>query len=1217
VNKRHYIWCLAILGLIGFCFYLQKSPQVFPTASIEIKLSKAEISKSSEQWASRLGYHETKPIESTTFAYDDDGKTFLEYELGSTEANALMKQTIPIWYWTTRFCKPLKQEEFSCWISPDGRLAAFDHGLENDRELPKSTHQAAQKMAETFLSDDAKTSLDGYKLIEQATIAQPHRTDHNFTWEDTRQEWHGAKLRTHVYVSGNMVTSYNHYLHVPDIWTRKFSKLRSYNDALADAASIFYVALNTGSFFIFIWAFANSFIRWRFALFVATFYAAITALEAVNGLPSQMHSYDTSMPFAGFKLSLVMATITSALHTFVQIFVLTAAAEALYRRFFPEKMAMEKIFSRVGLRTQSTLNGIITGTSAFGTHLGWIVLFYLAGRPLGLWCPLEVQNAESLSSTFPFFSALNVGFSASLTEEFTYRVIGLIAFQRLVKNFWLANLLQAAAWAFMHSNYPQEPPYARGVELTVVGFFYGTILRYFGILPCIFSHNLIDTFLGLEPLFSSTVPALRISAFFGLVPFVGLAAVAVALRLAKPKVDRVKVAPLVKSGAIPGSSSEAIIGSSTEAGATSGSAADAGETSGSVGAAITESSTEGEAITGSAAEFDSDEFEVAQISNRALTPMEVPAAIVVAEELAPQSFHYQPLKSPMRLLLAVLAAAFTAVQFFYFVPAVGQSALLTVSRETAVAQAKQYLEAHDVFLYGYSDTASLVKGIDDEEMQYIFEKDPKRLEELSAVPERPLIWRIRFFKSLVQEEYLVLLDSRGKMLSMGLTEPDDAAGANLKEEEAQKKVQAFLDKEHKEIKPYEFDDTTEQKRDARTDYTVHFKVPKYKVAEAEYRITSDCVGDKVSGYDHSWILPDKWKFDREKKHLREEICKGIVVCLYLVFAIALVWWAKGVLRSQAIAWRPAIVLGLIIGSFNLVQTANGFPDFFTEYTTVTPLINFFVSLGVETFKGATSSIAMYAAMAAFGLGALRLLLPTTTVASILKTTFLPSDSAEKAASLNIWFDATIIGFAVGLGQRVVWIAMGRLRSEISPTISMAPLDALCGLVNVINPSVSTVLDAIARGVTLVFAAAIMVGIYMRYLRHGRTYVLFALIVSFILPSQDRFWQDYIVDVANYLITFGIAYVLVTKLARENLLAYFLAGFISTIVGSMRVLMKHAAGLYFDDLVFMTALVMAPAVYVIYKRTNRPKFLGGGKPKSARTDTAIDEPSSQTTTERTP
>jgi hypothetical protein len=1121
LKARHYLWCLAIVGIIGFSFYLQKSPEVFPSASIEIKLSKAQILQRSEEWATRLGYHESDSIESTTFAYDDDGKTFLEYELGSIQANALMKQTIPIWYWSTRFCKPLKQEEFSCWISPDGRLAAFEHGMENDREMPTVTHENALKLAEKFLSADAQVSLDGYKLIEQASIVQPHRTDHNFTWEDTREEWHGAKLRTHVYISGSTVTSFNHYLHVPDVWTRKFSKLRSYNDALADAASIFYVALNTGSFFIFIWAFANGMIRWRFALVIATVYATLTALEGINGLPSQLHEYDTSMPFAGFKLSLVMGTITTALSTFVQIFVLTASAEALYRRFFPEKMAMEKIFTRAGLRAQSTLNGLASGASTFGTHLGWIVLFYLAGRPLGLWCPLEVQNAESLSSTLPFFSALHVGFIASLTEEFTYRVIGLIAFQRLVKNFWLANLLQAAAWAFMHSNYPQEPPYARGVELTVVGFFYGTIMRYFGILPCIFSHNIIDTFLGLEPLFGSTVPTLRASAYLALIPFVGIAAVAIGLRLAK------------------------------------------GETA-----------------------------NPEEISNRALTPVEMAPAMVVAEELAPVSFHYKPLKPAVRISLAVLAVAFTLLQFFYFVPAVGQSALLTVTREAAIAKAKQYLEAHDVHLDGYSESASLVKGIDDEEMQYIFEKDRGKLKEFSEVPERPLIWRVRFFKYLVQEEYLVLLDSRGKMMSMGLTMPDDAPGTNLKQELAQAKVQLFLDKEHKEITPYTFDDATEQKRDARTDYTFQFKVPKYKIGEADYKITTECIGDKVSGYDHNWILPDKWKFDRQKKHIREQVCQSIVIGLYLVFSIAIVWWAKGVLRSQAIIWRPAIVLGLIMGLFNIVQTVNGFPDFFTDYATQTPLVSFFVAEGVKTFVSAISSVAMYSAVAAFGLGALRLLLPTTTVASILKTTFLPSDQEEKAASLDIWLDATIIGFAVGLGQRFVWIILGQIRSQISPTISMAPLDNLCGLANILNPSVSTVIDAVSRGVSLIFAAAILIGIYMKYLRGARNYFLFAVAVSFIFPSQDRFWQDYVVDVANFLLTFAIVYFLVSKLARENLLAYFLAGFISTIVGSMRVLLKHAAGLYFDDLVFMTALMMSPVVYVIYKRTNRPKFFGG-------------------------
>jgi hypothetical protein len=138
---------------------------------------------------------------------------------------------------------------------------------------------------------------------------------------------------------------------------------------------------------------------------------------------------------------------------------------------------------------------------------------------------------------------------------------------------------------------------------------------------------------------------------------------------------------------------------------------------------------------------------------------------------------------------------------------------------------------------------------------------------------------------------------------------------------------------------------------------------------------------------------------------------------------------------------------------------------------------------------------------------------------------------------------------------------------------------------------------------MVFVAAIAMGIFLKYLRRPRNYLLFALVISFIFPSPDRYWQDYVLDVLNYLLTFGIIYVFVAKLARENLLAYFLAGFLTTIVGSMRVLMKHACGLYFDDLVFLTALMMSPVMYVIFKRTGRPKFLGG-KPKPAAQAAAV-------------
>src|SRR5208283_2096491 len=104
--------------------------------------------------------------------------------------------------------------------------------------------------------------LSAWTLIDQGSISQPHRIDHYFTWEDKTSNYHGAHLRVHIYISGNVVSSFGHYLHIPEAWSRKFSQLRSYNLSLEEIASIFYTILEVATFFVFLWAFTAGLLRW-------------------------------------------------------------------------------------------------------------------------------------------------------------------------------------------------------------------------------------------------------------------------------------------------------------------------------------------------------------------------------------------------------------------------------------------------------------------------------------------------------------------------------------------------------------------------------------------------------------------------------------------------------------------------------------------------------------------------------------------------------------------------------------------------------------------------------------------------------------------------------------------------------------------------------------------------------------------------------------------
>ena len=517
MKRAHYIWCLFIAGILGFVFYCVKAETIFPSASIDVSLQRVRIVEIAADWAKKLGYKEPDPIKSTVFTFDDDAKTFLEYELGSRQANELMRTQIPVWYWSSRICKPLKQDEFVSSIGTQGKLFAFENTIPNDRALPSLSIDEARNTALAFAKDKGGIDMSKYRSIEIGSVKQKGRTDYDFTWEDTRTNIMGPK-------SAFMPMS------------RATSSLRSTTSSTCPkpgpANSPNCVHTTT------LWCGRQSLLLRHHVRCLLFLVGSIIgrdqmALRISRIVPVRRHHLPRNLELSAqfnarlrhigslqrFSVAICFQRLVSKSNDLSRTLILVGSGEAIYRLMKPHDIALEKLFTPAGLRSKSTIENIVVGLALFGLHLGWISLNHPAGRKLGFWSPLEVDNAESLSSLLPFFSAMEVGWSAGLSEEFAYRIIGLAAFKKIVRNFWVANFLQAAAWAFMHSNYPQEPPYARGVELTVVGFVYGAVLQRFGIMACFLSHNLPDTYMGIAPLLSSHIKGLQASAFIALVPF--------------------------------------------------------------------------------------------------------------------------------------------------------------------------------------------------------------------------------------------------------------------------------------------------------------------------------------------------------------------------------------------------------------------------------------------------------------------------------------------------------------------------------------------------------------------------------------------------------------------------------------------------------------------------------------------------------------------------
>lgn len=567
---RH-LWWLVLFGIIGCVIYFAKNDEVFAAASLNLSTPKDEIIQKASEWAVKLGYNpepyeETeeeqaaaakkaeavKPqspsdsfsslipktsgtfepkapppssqraLKSITFSYDDDAKSFLEYELGISKANELMVKEIPVWYWRVRMVRELQQEELRVWINPEGKLAGVDHDFENDKALPSLGHKEAEKFAREFVEKETGNSLEGYDLIKDEESQKPKRKDHSFTFEDTKKEYKGAKMRVFVGVAGNKIESYNRYLHVPESFERKFADIRSYNRMLAQIAQIFMTLLMIVSVFAFGWAVMSSNIRWFPVIVISLIFSLVPFLDGINNFNELTDGYDTSITYGSYITTELIKMVVMLVPSMFGAIVMFGAAEALYRKAFPDHIAIEKVFTKEGLKSKAVALGLFVGHMLLLIDLGWVVFYYLMGQHVGFWCPLGVENYQILSSYVPALSAMRVGVSASFMEEALYRVVGMSLMMKISGNFWVANLFQAAAWGFAHSTYPQQPFYARGVELTLGGLLDGWILRRYGIIACVASHYIFDTFLGVKPLFTSGDPALKAQAFLSVIPFVVL-----------------------------------------------------------------------------------------------------------------------------------------------------------------------------------------------------------------------------------------------------------------------------------------------------------------------------------------------------------------------------------------------------------------------------------------------------------------------------------------------------------------------------------------------------------------------------------------------------------------------------------------------------------------------------------------------------------------------
>lgn len=486
------LWILG--GIVGLVFAQKYFFQAFPEASVDFKVSRTEAQNRAKRFVEGLGQNLSGYQSSIVFDVDDTAKTYLERALDLKQANDLMASELNIWYWDVRFFKPQQEEEFRVRVSPAGNIVGYDHKIPEAQAAKPLGRDEALSAAESYLQSKLGINLADWEFLPAEVNSQtrPNRMDWSFTWERKNFKAKDAPYRMQVGLQGDHIGDSVQFLQVPEAWTRDYQHLRSTNNFYGELALVPYGFLLGAALWLGIALWRQGKTSWSIAFQIGVVVAILFFLMELNEWGTVRAGYDTTVTYAGFVLRALLSMILGAVGTAITISLVYPGGEPLYRASQPDRMRLPRAFSWRGMRSKEFFLASVVGLSLAAAHIGFIVAFYMVGSHFGVWAPQEIKYSDIVNTPFPWIAGVAIGVLAATNEEFTFRLFAIPFLHKLTGSRVLSVVLPAFFWSFLHSNYPQEPGYIRGIEIGIMGIVAGLVMLRWGIVATLLWHYTVD-----------------------------------------------------------------------------------------------------------------------------------------------------------------------------------------------------------------------------------------------------------------------------------------------------------------------------------------------------------------------------------------------------------------------------------------------------------------------------------------------------------------------------------------------------------------------------------------------------------------------------------------------------------------------------------------------------------------------------------------------------
>jgi membrane protease YdiL (CAAX protease family) len=505
------LWVLA--GIVGLWYAHRHFFEAFPEASVNFKVTREEALERSKKFVESLGHDVSGYRTAIIFGVDDNAKVYLERQVGLKEANRLMSSEVHAWAWNVRFFRPQQEEEFAVGINPEGKISGYQHKVPVAKAGGTPSRQEAQKTAQDFLTANLGKAADNWDFLAEEANSEkkPNRTDWSFTWERHGFRAKDAPERLQISLNGDEIGRAHEWLKLPEQWQRDYEHLRATNTfynqiAVVPYLLVFGAALGLGILFT-----VRRQTSWLLAVQLGMFVAVFFAAMQLNHWPLDLFGYDTNSAYGSFAIKQVLGAVLFGLGSALTTTLVLPGAEPLYREMRPQFIRLGAAFTLRGIRTKEFFSSTIVGISMAAAHMGFLVAFYLVANRYGAWAPQEMAYDDTVATAIPWITGIAIGLLAATSEEFLFRLFAIPLLKKYTKSTLIAVVLPAFSWGFLHSAYPNEPPYIRGLEVGLIGVVAGLVMLRWGIVATLVWHYTVDASLVGLLLIRSNSWYLRIS----------------------------------------------------------------------------------------------------------------------------------------------------------------------------------------------------------------------------------------------------------------------------------------------------------------------------------------------------------------------------------------------------------------------------------------------------------------------------------------------------------------------------------------------------------------------------------------------------------------------------------------------------------------------------------------------------------------------------------